>query len=107
MFYWRQVVRIPETSNQTFGKLVEFGQQVGKTTVEAKVGIRSELCRVPVGYKKGIFLYSAESSPSDQTKTLHSHSSLFIPIPTPLGCHSAITAQRLLSHIFSSVSLAK
>ena len=32
-----QVVRIPETSNQTFGKLVEFGQDVGKTTVEAKV----------------------------------------------------------------------
>ncbi|KAI0236047.1 Hydroxyacyl-coenzyme A dehydrogenase, mitochondrial [Lamellibrachia satsuma] len=31
-----EVVRIPETSNQTFGKLVEFGQDVGKTTVEAK-----------------------------------------------------------------------
>ncbi|KAK2189199.1 hypothetical protein NP493_113g01049 [Ridgeia piscesae] len=31
-----EVVRIPETSNQTYGRLVEFGQDLGKTTVQAK-----------------------------------------------------------------------
>jgi 3-hydroxyacyl-CoA dehydrogenase len=35
----QQVIRLPETSDATFNTLVEFGQGLGKTTVEAKVRI--------------------------------------------------------------------
>ena len=35
-----QVVKIPETSSETFDSLVQFGKAMGKTTVECKVWCR-------------------------------------------------------------------
>ena len=37
LFPFLQVIRIPSTSDDTFNKLLDFGQAMGKTTVQCKV----------------------------------------------------------------------
>jgi hypothetical protein len=42
-----QVVRGPNTSDDTFKKLIEYGQKVGKTTVDCKVFVCVCVCFFP------------------------------------------------------------
>ena len=41
-----EVIRTPATSEGTFQALIEFGKSIDKTTVECKVRIKYEICKM-------------------------------------------------------------